>query len=50
MPPTPPSIIRESTPMSLPNRVTLDDPIPTVETGRPVYRMETPHTAGREAA
>jgi hypothetical protein len=50
MPPAPPSTIRESKPMSIPNRVTLDDLIPTVETGRPVYRIETPHTAGREAA
>lgn len=50
MPPAPPSTIRESTPMSIPNRITLDDLIPTEETGRTVYRIETPHTAGRVAA
>lgn len=36
--------------MSIPNRITLDDLIPTEETGRTVYRIETPHTAGRVAA
>ncbi len=49
MPPTLPSTIRESAPMSIPNRVTLDGFMPTVETGRTVYQIETPHTPCREA-